>query len=221
MKRAVSLLMAALMLALSLLGFAACDRSYDEEEVRKEAMLLIVSSARLNEIYWGKGISYIEDASNSSGAYYPADPAISRKYGFETIEGLRSLTRSVFSKKYSELIFATRLSPITDEGGVRVYARYYQKYYDAEEKEPQCIMVYSLADVLLVDQVEYMYDSLKVSHSEGDVVYVTLTVNVTRDGKTQKCEMKVGLVEEDEGWRISTPTYMTYNEKLNDYEKLQ
>ncbi len=219
-KRITALFTALVALFASLTCLSSCNRSYDEEEIKNEALLLIASSISLNEIYWGRGIEYVEDTSSASGAYYPANPLSLARYGFGTIDGLRKLTRSVFSEKYCENIFSTRLSSITDESGIRVYARYYQKYSDADEKEPECIMVYKDADVFLIDEVEYLYETLKVKGSKKDTVYVELTVRVTRGEKVQERTIEVGLVEEENGWRISTPTYMVYNEKIEEYENL-
>ena len=81
-------------------------------------------------------------------------------------------------------------------------------------------MVYSKALVLLKDEVSYNFDTLEVIGSKKEIVYVTLTVEVRRDENTQMRTLKVGLIEEDNGWRIDTPTYMSYVEN-NDYEDLQ
>ena len=219
MKKIISLL---LLLAL-LCSFISCgdkNREYDENEVKLAAEELIRSSAELNRIFWGEGIGYIDDASFSVGYYYPADMFSLYDYGIETVDDLKKKTKKVFSQAYSQNIFSTVLSSLTDGDGIYAFARYYQKYSDAEYKEPECIMVYSKALILLNDEVIYNYDTLQVIGSKKEIVYVTLTVDVRRDEKIQTRTLKVGLIEEENGWRIDTPTYMSYVEN-NDYEDLQ
>lgn len=219
MKRIVSLIIVFGLLC-SLVSCKEKNREYDENEVKLAAESLIKKSAELNYIFWGEGIGYINDASYSVGYYYPADIFSLLSYGIETIDDLKEKTKKVFSSSYSENIFSTVFSSLGDEDEIYGFARYYQKYSDAENKEPECIMVYSNALVLLKDEVSYDFDTLKVIGSKKQTVYVTLSVNVKRGENTQSRELKVGLVEEEGGWRIDTPTYMSYVEN-DDYQDLQ
>ena len=219
MKKIISLIMLIALLC-SLISCGEKNREYDENEVKIAAEALIRKSADLNRIFWGEGIGYIDDASFSVGYYYPADIFSLSYYGIETVEDLKEKTRKVFSYSYSQNIFSTVLSSLSDGDGIYAFARYYQKFSDAENKEPECIMVYSNALVLLKDEVNYNFDTLQVIGSKKDTVYVTLSVDVKRDDKTQTRNLKVGLIEEENGWRIDTPTYMSYVEN-SDYEDLQ
>ena len=189
------------------------NREYDESEVILAAKTLIKNSAELNEIYWGKGIAHTGDISTSNGYYYEADVIDLKKYGIETVDGLIKKTGETFSKSYSENIFETKLSSVYDEEGIYSYARYYQKYSDAENKEPEAIMVYSKAINLLTDEVEYLYDTISCEGSKGETVYVKISVTVTRGDNSQEREITIGLIEEDVGWRIDTPTYISYDEQ--------
>ena len=75
---------------------------------------------------------------------------------------------------------------------------------------------------MIPDKVEYLYDTLTGTHSEGETVYVKIQANVTRDEEhSQIREMVIGLVEEETGWRIDTPTYLKYNDRQEEYEDLQ
>jgi hypothetical protein len=74
---------------------------------------------------------------------------------------------------------------------------------------------------LLPDKVEYLYDTLTVTHSEGDVVYVKVDAKVTKDEEHEQIkEMTIGLIEEENGWRIDTSTYLKYNDRQEEYEDL-
>ena len=94
-----------------------------------------------------------------------------------------------------------------DGDSILGYARYYQGF--------DTLMVYSKANALLTDTVEYLYDTLTVDGSLGEVVIVSISVTVTRGEKSQTQTITVDLIEEDAGWRINTPTYIVYNEYLN------
>ena len=81
-------------------------------------------------------------------------------------------------------------------------------------------MVYTATKPLLLDKVEYFYDSIRVTHSKKETVFVEIDCKVVReDGKTQNKTLEIGFLEEENGWRISTPTYTTYN--LDYYEELE
>lgn len=211
----IKILISVILVTAAVFSVTSCDRKYNEEEVLEAAKALIEDSKKFNLIYWGEGIPYVRDESSSNGYYYPANPIEVKKMGFETVEELKEITGEVFSESYCKSIFSSALSSYGDEDGIYGLTRYYQKYSDAYMTEPECIMVYSRATVFLTDEVEYLYDTMVVTGSKKETVYVKLSVNVTRDDKTQTREMKVGLCEEASGWRLDTPTYITYYEEQN------
>lgn len=215
MKKIFSLLLV-LVLSFSLFSCKEKNRTYDEGEVKAAAADLIERSKVLNLVYWGTGIEYVENDNTSNGYYYEANILHLEKLGFKTIEELRTMTLGVFSAEYSEIIFASSLSSVSDEDGIHSLARYYQKYLDKEMKEPDTIMVYSRAKVLLTDEVVYLYETLEVEGSVGEVVYVNLKVSVTRDEKTQIRSIRVGLIEQENGWRLNDATYITYDKEYKE-----
>ena len=216
MKRLLSLIMIFSLLTL----LVSCDRKYEEAVVKEEAEKLIRASENLNEVFWGRGIDYIEDTNTASGNYREASYTALKKFGFTTIAGLEELTRATFSESYADSILKTTIASISDEDGIQILARYYQKYTDETYTETECIMVYTAAKPLLVDKVEYFYDSIKVTHSKKETVFVEIDCKVVSDdGKTQTKTLEIGLIEEENGWRIATPTYTTYN--LDYYDQLE
>lgn len=219
MKKIINLIFVfSLILSLSL-ALTSCDREYDEEEVKAAAIPLIEKSLVLNKIYWGEGIPYI--SSVSSVVYCEADFIALSELGFYTLDELKQKTQEVFSKSYCENIFSTSFSSVKDSEQIEFYARYYQKYEDEFQTKPICIMVYSKFENLLPDKVEYLYDTLTVTHSDGDTVYVKVMAKVTRDEVYEQTrEMIIGFVEEENGWRIDTSTYLKYNDRQEEYEDL-
>ena len=216
----------AFILCIALLAVPLCscsqNRSYDEAEVLSEAERLIEESALWNEIFYGEGIPYEKNESLSNGYYYPADQAYLENAGFDTVEELERLLRKTYTAELSDIIVATKLEAVSDNTGVQGYARYYQKYSSLDkDKSPECIMVYSRADVLLDSEVEYDYSTLSVKESKGQTVFVELSATVTnKEGKSQKRVIVVGLIEEEAGWRIDTPTYLRYLDS-DYYEEIQ
>ena len=219
MKKIITLILVfSLVLSLSL-GLSSCDREYDANEVSTAAKDLIEKSLLLNKIYWGEGIPYMQSVSAS--LYCEADFIALSGLGFYTVDELKKKTEEVFSKAYCEDIFETSFSSIKDGEEIQFYARYYQKYEDEFQTIPICIMVYSRFENLLPDKVEYLYDTLTVTHSEGDVVYVKVDAKVTKDEEHEQIkEMTIGLIEEENGWRIDTSTYLKYNDRQEEYEDL-
>jgi hypothetical protein len=197
-------LLSAILVIATLLCLVSCgekNREYDESEVLYAAERLIRRSKTLNGIYWGEGIRYYEDAAFSNGAYYPADPEHLLELGIETVDDLKELTRKTFSAEYSESIFRSKLSSMREDEYFG-YARYYQGI--------DRIMVYSDAVSFLDDEVNYLYETLAATGSKGETVFVKLSVEISDGVNTQTRELEVGLVEEEDGWKIDTPTYMSY-----------
>ena len=72
----------------------------------------------------------------------------------------------------------------------------------------------------MVDEVEY-HSSVEALRSEGDVVYVLVLATVTSpEGKVMNTNLEIGLIEEEDGWRINSPTYAKYFDR-QQYEDIQ
>lgn len=188
------------------------NREYDAAEVEAAASVLIEESKILNEIYWGKGIRYVDDKNLSSGSYYPADDAHLAEIGIKTIQDLKDLTEKTFSDGMSEWIYSTVLSSVYTDTTVAGLSRYEQVYGGKNNDEPEYIRVYSEAEYWLVDTVEY-YPTVEALRSEGERVYVMVLATVTNpEGKVMNTNLEIALVEEDDGWRLDSPTYARYYE---------
>lgn len=209
-------LMLILTLSLSLPCLTGCgerDREIDREEVLREGRRLAERSILLEDIFYGKGIPYREEETLREGHYYPAVPTVGEKYGFQTVEEMRLLTYATYQTDMAEAILSTKLSPIQDGNMLVSAARYYQKYRE-DKTTPECIMVYSEAVVLLTDTLDYRLDGLEVDHVKGEVIYLSLPVTVTRaDGKQQQRTVVFSIVEQADGYRITSPTYARYVEE--------
>ena len=213
----------ALILAVAgIFSLASCDRSYDEGEVLSVAAELIDAAVVLNEIFYGEGLPYTQNESTANGAYYEASAYYLQDVGIETVDDIKDMARLVFSKDYCEQIFGTVLSPVTDSDYILAMARYYQAT-DSSTGEPTAIMVYSKAEPLLTDEMEYDYDSLVCEGSRGSRVYVKIAVTVkdSESGEYHTLYRSIALIEEADGWRIDSPSYAQYSPELSEYEEIQ
>lgn len=218
-KKTVKIITLILTLTLCLGAFVGCgdddeveNREYDAAEVEAAAAILLEESKLLNYIYWGKGIPYVLDENLSSGSYYPADEEYLDSIGIKTIDDLKQKTAKTFSDGMCEWIYSTVLSSVYSDSSVAGLSRYEQVWGGKNNDEPEYIRVYSEANYWLVDEVEY-HPSVEALRSEGEIVYVMVLATVTNaEGKVMNTNLEVGLVEEEDGWRLNSPTYAKYYE---------
>ena len=187
------------------------NREYDEAEVISAAKELIGDTLVLNEIFWGKGIPYTEDANLAEGNYFPASEVYLASIGVTTVEDIKNLARAVYSDNICDWVFETVFSSVTDTGNTPMLARYVQKMGGDNLDVPEYILVYRDAEYWLTDTVEYNLENIEVIGSEGERVKIKTLVTVTNpDGKVMNINKELALVEEADGWRLDTPTYARY-----------
>ena len=83
-------------------------------------------------------------------------------------------------------------------------------------------MVYDVYKVMKTDEIEYHYDTLKVTDTRGsNTAVVALDVTITNfEGKTQKRNVDITLKNENGVWKLDAPAYAVYSEKYQDYNDL-
>ena len=108
----------------------------------------------------------------------------------------------------------------TNHNGTSNLSRYYQKY-DDKGVNPICIMVNTSYKPILNGINVFDFDSIKVIGSKDDYVYFTIDVTVISGDNTQDHNIRVRLIEEDDGWRISSTAFANYNELQDIYNELQ
>ena len=222
MKRLISLVLLIIMVSTVCFSLFGCarNREYNAEEVISAAKELIKKSETLNYIYYGDGLPYVYDSSSADGVYFVADYYETARLGINDLDDLKEMTRAVFSASLSSSMINASTSSIYEGEQLLLYSRYYQKY-DPLTNEPIDIMVYSKFNPFLTDDVVYDYDSIADVGSKGEVVYVTINAVATnKDGESQTNVLKIGLIEEKDGWRLDTPTYTSYIDR-EAYEDLK
>lgn len=196
------------------------NREYDESEVLLYARELIEKSLPLNEILYGEGLAYDENVG--VGIYKQATSESLAKYQIENMKSLTDKIEAVFSDSYIRTINASDIfNSVTDEGVIVSYSRYFEDETEGEgEEKISKILVNSKYDYFLKNKYEYIGD-ISVKGSEGEYVIVSALIRATRaDGKSRDFNLDIKLIEEEDGWRISTPTYIVYNEYTDIYEDM-
>ena len=215
----ISLVLVIVLIA-SLFSFTSCNRKFDKEEVVEAAKRLLQESEKLNYIYYGSGIRYIENEEYKNGSYYRADREHLAELGISSVAELKILTQKTFSVGYCNNIYSTLLSSLKENGQLVSVARYYQ--HTNEETGETYMMVYSRFDVMFKDSISYDYESITAKKSKKENVYVSVNATVTdSNGRSQQITLTVNLIEEADGWKISSPTYANYNELKDRYDELK
>ena len=208
-RRLLALLLASLTVFLT---FTSCDRDYDEAEVRAAAESLIRKSDILEDIIFGKGLDYHLEGI---GSYKQVSEKSIKEHSellgesFTSLESLKNVLGKVYTAGYRRDIISAALS-----GDINGYTRYYQ---DGEK-----LMIYTDFKVKKTDDIEYHYDTIKVADVDGEKITVSIDITITNsEGKTQRRNIEVDLLEEAGGWRLDTPTYAVYSDNYQDYKDLE
>ena len=207
MKRLISFLTCIVLLLTVLTACGEKNREYNEEEVRLAAYSLLEDSKKVNLVFFGTGIRHdTESTAFSNGAYCIADLFHTNALGISNIAELKDETARVYTDALCSIIFTTKLSSLEDDGYILELARYY-------ENDDGDIMVYTDAEPMYENEIEYLYDTLTVIGSKGELVYITVDAILTNaDGKEQRKRAEFALLEEDDGWRLDTYSFIKFNE---------
>ena len=208
-----------LLLILTLSLFVSCKpeessepevpREYVESEVLSQATALLANCGEINRILWGVGIpiSQSEDAVKS-GNYTEADPEWAEMMNVHSVIDLKAMCREIYSDEVFQMAERTIFSPVKDsEDNVIALVRYYD--YTPENKA--YLMVNTKGTVYFERDVEYLSETLSIKEVKGQKIYLTVDVLVyNENNQAQTRTLTFSVIEEESGWRLSTPTYMTY-----------
>lgn len=215
MKRFIKALAVLLMIILCT-SLCSCDRDYDEAEVLSAAKELIEKSYKLNELFYGKGLEYTDEGI---GVYRFASEESLNEFGISTVEDMKNMAREIFSDAYCKIIFESDIfTSVKIDDVIKSYTRYYQSY--DEDGNPNGIMVRTNYDYKLVGEYFY-HDAMEVSDVVGEIIIVrTLATARHDDGSEMNDNIDISMIEEDDGWRLTTATYVIYNGYSDLYDDL-
>ena len=194
--------------AIALNILVSCDRTYDEDEVKAAAQVLLENSKTVNEIFYGKGLGYDEESELTYGIYSPADEEHLAALGVSNTEGLKTLTKTVYTNELCEIIFSTRLSSVKDTDGE---VKELRRYYDGKFGDSTVIMVYTEAFVNYDNDIDYLYETLTVMGADGEYINIEVDVLLTSIyGETRTVRAEFSLLEEENGFRLDTLSFVKY-----------
>ena len=194
--------------AIALNILVSCDRTYDEDEVKAAAQVLLENSKTVNEIFYGKGLGYDEESELTYGIYSPADEEHLAALGVSNTEGLKTLTKRVYTNELCEIIFSTRLSSVKDTDGE---VKELRRYYDGKFGDSTVIMVYTEAFVNYDNDIDYLYETLTVMGADGEYINIEVDVLLTSIyGETRTVRAEFSLLEEENGFRLDTLSFVKY-----------
>ena len=193
-------------------------REYIESEVIENAASLLEGAVDINTVLWGVGILPIEN--DDGGAYSACQGEELERYGIGCVDDIRALTASVYSEAMCKTVEQTVLGNVRDENESIVS---YVRYYDLTDKETGdvTLMVKKDAYVYFEKPITYHTETLKVKGVKGEVI--TLSVDVTlydEENKPHGKTLTFSMIEEADGWRLHSPTYMKYDAYSDIYENL-
>ena len=206
MKKGLAFLLIPIMILTIL---SSCNRSYNEAEVKSAAITLLEKSILVNEVFYGVGITVDTTRPElSSGNYKVADDAYLGKLGVYDINGIKELTKTVYTGELCDIIFSTKLTSARDsDGNIISYARYSER----KEGSKKYILVYTAAQKSYENDVEYLYDTLRVVGSDGEYIIINVDVKLTTfDGFSRYQNVEFLLLEEYNGFRLDTLSFVKY-----------
>ena len=128
--------------------------------------------------------------------------------GIFSVDDLRAFCKEVYAEEICQMVEKTVFSPVKDsEDNVISLVRYYDQSNDGKKY----LMVNTKSTVYFERDAEYLTDTLKIKEVKGEKIYLTVDVLVYNEqNQTQTRTLTFSVLEQGSGWRLSTPTYMTY-----------
>lgn len=183
------------------------NRDYDEETVKAAARELLEKSTAVNEIFYGVGMP-VDEGTAGTGYYKPVKKEYLSSLGIAGLDGLRNLTKEVYTDELSDIIFETKLNSVKDSSGnIIVYSR----YIEAKIKDETRVLIYTAGEPTYQNDVEYLYDTLTVKGSKGERIIAELDVRlITFDGFSRDEKIEIILLEENDGFRLDSLSFAKY-----------
>lgn len=188
-------------------------RDYVESEVIAEAGELLLKSNQVNRILWGVGLPASQNESSQSiGSYTEMDWETAQQMKIYCVDDIRALCKEVYSEDVCQMAERTVFSPVKDsEDNVISLVRYYDSTVEAEGEEKTVLMVNTKSTVYFERDAEYHVQTLRIKEVKGEKIYLTATVTVyNEENQSQQRELTFSVIEQRDGWRLASPTYMAY-----------
>lgn len=203
-RRLLSLAVACLLLLSALCGCGSRSTPPELYEIYDEAVALIEASFTVNDALLGHGLPvYRIDSEYAKihGLYADNDFAnyehVTPESPYRTIDDIKTAMAAVYSADYCESLYANLFDGFVS-GSTFVRAQYRE---DAKG-------LYLVTDYkpLVTGQRVYDYATMKIVEPSS-LDYVNLEIESYLPGETERLNVTISLVLEEDGWRLDTPTY--------------
>ena len=194
-------------------------REYVESEVIENAEALLIGSQDINCILWGVGILPNPEEENT-GVYAECSVEEKERYGIQSVDDIRTLCQKIYSEAMCQTVENTILGTVRDENESIVSL---VRYYDKTDSETQTVSLMVRTDfhVYFEKPVTYHTQTLKIKEVKGEVIYLTVDVTLyDEENLPHDKTLTFSVIEEADGWRLHSPTYMKYDAYSDIYDNL-
>lgn len=188
MKKIISFILVVILLITSSLSLVSCEKKVSETEAIMIVEDLVKASYYLNEIFYGKGLPYIEDPDGVYDSIY--SPVLPEQL-IVTEEILRLETKKVFTASYANSILEHALN--MSKGGLSGSGSY-QRYVPMSDGYLTVMRDYDVIDI-----TEYDYTSINIEKIKRKKIYANITSN-------KGVLVEVVVIKEENGWRLDSAT---------------
>ncbi len=199
--------LACLLSAVFVLSLTACGGSgLSEAEIRDTVQTLVEQSYVLNDVYYGEGLPYEDDADKvaamlgmSAGSevnvhYMP----VTAESPYQSEAEIRAATAAVFTPALCDILYEIAFTGVSTEDEEKVaFARYIQQ-------EDVLTVRLGLAETAMEVDRTYDFDNITVLIDEPDRVRVEIPSFV--DGE-KSVNVRMTVIKTADGWRLDSPTY--------------
>ena len=196
-----------LLCVLLVLSLTACGGSgLTETEIRDTVQTLVEQSYVLNDVYYGDGLPFEDDADKVAALLgMDAGSAVNVHYmpvaedaTFLSEAELRAATAAVFTPEMCDILYEIAFVGVSTEDEEKVaFARYIQQ-------EDTLTVRLGLAESAVDVGRTYDFDGMTVLIDEKNRVRVEIPSLV--DGE-KSVNVRITVIKTAEGWRLDSPTY--------------
>ncbi len=210
-KKIINAIVVTLILAtLSSLCFTSCSSEPPElSQVKERFTQLIETSAEVNDIFFGEGLSTYERGDEFEHLYYgfygyDTYEIVTAECPYQSVAQIKALAETVYTTDYLEEIYTMAFDGYADENSDKITtARYlhtgdYFLRYDLGDRDPFNI---------LPGKRIYRYDTMKIGPlSNGKAV--NLEIETYLEGQEDKAHIEtLRILLVDGEWYLDEPTY--------------
>ena len=176
-------LISIILISVMSLSLVSCEKKVEENEAIELVKNLVSESYDLNEILYGKGLSYTD--TNTEDKYAPVN--LDEKY--LTLFSLKEKMRQVYSSSYATSLIDYLFTYHPGVYGEGIFPRY-------DERGGYIVV---LKDYEADDITEYNYDTIEIKKIKRKEIRATVM-------STDNESVEIVLVKELDGWRLDTAT---------------